>query len=360
MMLKKIPTDQSMVLYPLSLGQILDRAVRLYRRHFFTFLGIAACIQIPLILLTFIGNSRSLRSLTDLIAFALNPEAVGALPEPISSGLSALSSLISLLTFFIAPVSSAAVIWAAGESYLGGEINVRRAYQAAWQRLGSIIGANFFFLVFGILAAIATVAVCVVGWLIGPGALIYLSLVLYPLLMVTVMLDGQHAWPALKRAWELARRRFWWMLGLSICLALFGLALRAGVQGLILAGIGLFLANQPDGLTGLTSNLDMTLLIATVTNQLLTLVVAPIILSALVVAYLDLRVRFEGLDLAWQVFENAPGGRVEALQQTPQTTGKWTPTSREWLSFFLVSLSIVGFYLVLVLVLILLSVGLTL
>lgn len=353
MTLKNFSPAQSTVLYPLTLGQILDRAVRLYRRHFFTFLGIAALIQIPLILLTLVGSLNSLRSLGDLVQFILTDQGSGLLPEPVNPGLTAASSLISLLTFFIAPISSAALIWAAGESYLGGTISVRAAYQAAWQRVGSIIGASFFFLVFAILAAIATIVVCVVGWLIGPGALIYLSLVLYPLLMVMVMLDGQDAWPTLRRAWDLARRRFWWMLGLSLCLGLFVLALQSGVQSLILGGVGLFLADQPGGLAALADSLDMTALIATVANQLLGLVVAPISASTLVLAYLDLRVRFEGLDLAWQVVGDTPGSRVAALQQTPQATGNWMPTGREWLSLFLVSLSIVGLYVVLLLIVIL-------
>src|SRR5512138_1588066 len=45
------PTQSLTTLRPLRLGELLDRAIRLYRANFLTFIGIIALIYIPLMVL---------------------------------------------------------------------------------------------------------------------------------------------------------------------------------------------------------------------------------------------------------------------------------------------------------------------
>ena len=47
------------ILRPLGMGELFDRAIRLYRRNFFKFVGVLALMQIPLAGINLIVNIAS-------------------------------------------------------------------------------------------------------------------------------------------------------------------------------------------------------------------------------------------------------------------------------------------------------------
>src|SRR5512134_1797499 len=62
-------------LRPLRLGELLDQAIRLYRRNFLTFIGIIALIYVPLMILQ-TASSALLTSSFDDLATSTNPQDI--------------------------------------------------------------------------------------------------------------------------------------------------------------------------------------------------------------------------------------------------------------------------------------------
>src|SRR6476646_2751035 len=50
-------------LRPMSIGDMLDAAFRLYRRHFLTFIGIVALLQVPMAILQFAAQLPYMQTL---------------------------------------------------------------------------------------------------------------------------------------------------------------------------------------------------------------------------------------------------------------------------------------------------------
>ena len=55
-----------LTLRPLRLGELLDQAIRLYRRNFITFVGIVAMVYVPLMILQIASTALMTSSLDTL------------------------------------------------------------------------------------------------------------------------------------------------------------------------------------------------------------------------------------------------------------------------------------------------------
>src|SRR3954454_5906557 len=55
-------------LRPMSIGDMLDAAFRLYRRHFLTFIGIVALLQVPMAILQFVAQLPYMQAVQRLTA----------------------------------------------------------------------------------------------------------------------------------------------------------------------------------------------------------------------------------------------------------------------------------------------------
>jgi hypothetical protein len=116
-------------LQPLSMSQLLDRAIRLYRSNFLIFVGIVALAQIPATAVNMLG--LWLAPAPDL---AFNPSASLTdfwLEIAQSSGFGNnpwlwLGQLVSLL---LVQLATAALTKAVAENYLGHKIGLFEAYQ---------------------------------------------------------------------------------------------------------------------------------------------------------------------------------------------------------------------------------------
>jgi hypothetical protein len=161
-----------------------------------------------------------------------------------------------------------------------------------------------------------TIALCIwliipcVGWFSGPGILVYVAMVISPLIAPVVVLEKMGA-GAIRRAWELVRRRFWWTLGFMIILGLFNWLLIAGPSALIRLFLQYALQNQ---------DVESIRLVQTLSTSLLSLVASlfylPLQLAAVTLMYFDLRVRTEGFDLA-VLATAAPNGDASAIASQP-------------------------------------------
>lgn len=330
------------------MGQLLDRAIRLYRRNFLKFLGIIAIVQIPVTLLQIISTTLTASNFLEILG---TPST--QLPNE-STLLTLTGSMLGIFFISIAGfiliqvVGAAALTRAVADSLLGEACDILDAYSkigASWVRL---LGA-FILVAMVNTGLLVWMLVPCAGWLTGPSMLVFLSSVILPLVVPTVVLEGKSTSQALRRAWDLARRRFWWVLGFTFILYLFSLLVISGPAALLNMFASSTSAGEPASL-----NLVNTVLQSLVT-MLFSLLYMPLQLTAFTLMYLDLRVRTEGLDLALQASEiSAKDGSQRAvdlpglLAQAPDAETGQLVTATEFGYFILLSILAVVLYAVIV------------
>ena len=234
-------------LRPLSLGEILDGALVLLRRHFALVLGIAiVCEGIPTAMDVYI----------DLIG--------GASQNP---GLNLLDRVLTLVgSVFV----TGATVRVVSEAYLGRTPMFGDAMGFAGQRFGPVFGANF---LSGLLTVLAMVLLIIPGIIVACG---------YSVAAQAAALESGSSGEALRRSWNLTKGFRWKALGLgavSIALILvvfLGAGLLAGILSGVLGGLDAVLAVLAGGVS---------------------LFIYPVISCVFTLFYYDLRVRKEGFDL---------------------------------------------------------------
>jgi len=310
-------------LRPLTLGEILDRAVRLYRHNFANFIGIIALVQVPVsifqLLLTVIYTNQSTSTPTQ---FTSSREALENLYNSGNIDRMGIQLLLMLISFvFVQGFATAALTRAIADNYLGRKTHMLEAYRrvgSAWARLIGVI----ILMVFVYIAISIWLIVPCIGWISGPGILIYVAGVIGPLIAPVVVLENLGA-GAIRRAWELVRRRFWWALGFMIILMIFNQLIVAGPTTLVNIFLTYALKNQGAENLNLVRSLAQSLV-----SLATSLFYLPLQLAAVTLMYFDLRVRTEGFDLTI-LAAAAPNGDASAIASqggpsvaTPLITGK--------------------------------------
>jgi hypothetical protein len=281
-------------LHPLNLGELLDQAIRLYRRNFLTFIGIIATVQIPITALQVVASLFTVSAMPNL----QNSNRLLDSSSPMFGaayfiGMAA-SVLVTIISFvLIQGLATAALTRAVAGSYLGESVGLWEAYEKIGRSWLSLLGA---LLLAGLIAlglVIWFIIPCV-GWLTGGGILAFFGGVIVPLIAPVIVLEKQSAFHSIRRAWDLSRRRFWWVLGFVLILYIFAQLVITGPVTLI--GVAFqFVAGGP-------LNLSMTAaIIQTVLQSLVQLtfsvIYLPLQIAAITLMYFDLRVRTEGFDL---------------------------------------------------------------
>lgn len=287
-------------LRPLSMGQLLDRAIALYRRNFLTFVGIVALVQVPVSLLQLLFNLGAQ-------GIGLTGFSGSDLTELLAAGGTFIALAVGLLGSLLLQISTGALARAIGNEYLGADIGILDAYRQIRGQWGSLLGLILLGVVlyFGL---ILWLFIPCIGWFTGPSILFFWTSVIIPLGAPIVVLERQRAQPALRRAWDVARRRFWWVLGFTLLLFVFEFTVVVGPTAAVAGLAGFFLADSFN--TG--ANLVL-LVIEQTTTLLFSLFYAPLQLTAIVLMYFDLRVRTEGFDLLLDADRATVGIAVEAL-----------------------------------------------
>lgn len=344
-------TDTLPKLRPLGIGQLLDQAIRLYRRNFLKFIGIIAVVQIPLTLLNLL---TSLLTFGDMFAQLQSPgrpqtaDPFEVLGLRYFAGMGS-TCILGIVGFvLIQGVATAALTWAVTDHYLGKSTSFLDAYRKVGRSWLRLVGVMLLAFIINIGLLIWFLVPCV-GWFTGIGLLTFFWLVIVPLLAPIVVLERQRALQAIRRAWDLARRRFWWVVGFVAILAIFNQLLVSGPAFLITL-LFQFLAKSFLQL----ENLSTAYVLQTATQSLLSLITSlvylPLQQTSITLMYFDLRVRTEGFDLALQAegTSSAPITIEELIAQAPPPETKGLLTWTELGYFVLLSIGAGILYAVLV------------
>ena len=300
-----------LVLRPLRLGELLDQAIRLYRRSFITFIGIIAVIFIPLMILQTAATTWLTSSMADLTA-ARRPEEI-LTNYGYWGGLLSTYFILFLQYIFVQGIAAGAMARAVADSYLGKQTGILEAYRSIGKSLASLLGAV---LVIGLLYFVASIwwiFVPCVGWLTGLGMMIFLMAVVSPLTSPAVVLEQRGALAAIRRAWDLARRRFWPVLGTIFVLYLFSLLIvngPAAIANVILTGVTTSFGDM-------TTQLVVTTIIQSLVRLVFALLYYPLQMAAFTLIYFDLRVRTEGFDIALLTMNTTELAEITNVAQVP-------------------------------------------
>ena len=234
-------------LRPLSIGEVLDGALVLLRRHFALVLGITVVCE---------GIPTAMDVYLDLTG--------GAAQNP---GLSLLDRLLTLVGSVLVTGATVRVV---SEAYLGRTPLFGDAMRFASGRFGTIFGAN---VMSGILTVLATLALIIPGIVVACG---------YSVAGEAAALESGSSGEALKRSWDLTKGFKWKALALGVVSVglILVVYLGAGVVGGILGGF--------------VGGLDTVLAVLAACVSLL---IYPVLTCVFTLFYYDLRVRKEGFDL---------------------------------------------------------------
>lgn len=316
-------------LKPLSTGQILDRGIRLYRQHFLTFIGIIALAQIPATLVTVIA--ALVVPAPEIISTSPADVFSGILSQTTGIGSGLLSAVILLLTTALSVLGMAALVRAATNSYLARPSGILESYRGIGRPWASVLVTYVLAGLLSIGLMLWWIFVPVLGWATGLGMLFFLSLVVLQFAVPCIVIERQPITEALWRAWDLARRRFWWLVGFMLLLGLFGQIIVTGPALLATAVIQSFTVGGGD--------VAQARIIQQLIGLLLNIIYLPLQLTCVTLLYFDARVRTEGLDLALQTIDTTADNDIETelaqlLQNPPTRQRSVLPSWTEMAYFF--------------------------
>ncbi len=253
------------ILRALSIPEILDKTLQIYRTNVRTLLMIGAIVTIPSVLI----RSLMLVSLKDtrLTDAALN--------------------------LFLSPVMSVALITAISSFYLGGVISIKESFSKGIKRYWALMGTS-------LLTGLALVPVAVIYVLLsfaGSGASIILAFFFIPAIVIlstrwslahtVAVLENTGAATNMGRSWALTENHFW---------RVFGTSFAAGLLSMLLSTLPSLFVNYLFT-QFIHAPLQLTSIITLVFQQLTIILASPLTVGVNVLIYYDLRIRKEGFDL---------------------------------------------------------------
>ncbi|HXF85932.1 MAG TPA: hypothetical protein VNK49_11150 [Anaerolineales bacterium] len=320
-------------LRPLRLGELLDQALRLYRRNFITFIGIIALVHVPLTLLQ--AAISALTSSTLLQSDSLDEIFSNTgLWAGIGSGL-----ILFIVQFILVQgIATGALTRAVADIYLGRQSGILNAYKSIGRAWLSLLGALLFILLLYLLMVIWWLIVPCLGWFTGLGMMVFLLAAIHPLVPPIVVLEKQSAIASVRRAWSLARYRFWPLLGYAFVLYLFSLIIVIGPSMVANAALGITIPFVNSAM-----DVAVTTLIQSLVQLITSLIYYPVQMTAFTLIYFDLRVRTEGFDLALQTLD-APTADLAQIVTPPPPANERLITGQDLGNFAILTFVSIGIF----------------
>jgi hypothetical protein len=297
---------------PLTIGELLDCTFRLYRNHFWLFVGIMAIPAAFVVPFTFVVFSFQ------------SPAMPGGKPSPTFALVAMLVAVAFFCLYgFVYSVAIGATTYAVSETYLGQKVTVRGSYVKVrgnlWRILGVVVvawlramgmlvlGGIAMAIVIGVIGAVMAaigrgqtrpIAGIIFGLLFG---LAYLTGIVfwvlwslrYAVSIPALLLERLGVLAALRRSVQLTRGRRWPMLVAVVLCTIIGY-----VGAIIFQG-PFFMAMMFSARTGhLPDWLTFALAMSGAIGGAMT---GPVLLIVLVLCYYDTRIRKEAFDLQFMM-----------------------------------------------------------
>jgi hypothetical protein len=268
---------------PLSVGDIVDEAIRLYRRHFRLYLVVAAAVVVPAGIVELL-----------LVIVTETSDDLG-----LSVAGTALSTIVSLVAYLVLIPTMVVV---ASESWFGRELTVQEAFDRGWERFGAVVGLTVIVgaALFGMAITIIGIPFAVffgVGWALAFPALV----------LERVGIRG-----AMGRSRDLVRGYWWRVLGIGILISIIQSIISAffTIPAMIFGASTFWM--DPTGELPLTAAV-----LSTIGGAAGRIFTTPITFCSWVLLYYDQRIRKEGLDIELALRELEGQLETSAAQVRP-------------------------------------------
>jgi len=263
-------------LRPMTMGDLLDGGFNVLRAEAKTVLALAAVFVVPVQLLVAFLNRDALTDFDRLIEETV---ATGTSTANVGSGWASLIGTVGTSlgqTLIAAGLAIMVVAWYSGSRPALGEI-----LASLWPRIPAV-GVAWLFVHLLELAGL---------FALGLGALV--AMTFYLVAAPVIAVEGVGPFAGMARSGRLAGRRFWFVLGFGI------------LSGLVASTLGQVLGLLPQFL-GLVLGPGFGWIALGVGAILTQLVSTTVVGASTALLYLDLRIRLEGLDLAWGAETHLP------------------------------------------------------
>lgn len=296
-------------LKPMSAGDILDQAIRIYRHNFIPLIIIMAVVSVPVLvlqagllglLLPFTGNLST-----------VDPERFAG----VGAGVGIVTGIIGFIGGILVIFQQGAITHFVSERFLGRSVTVRQAYGRSFSRwlalliaallIGLAVG-GLLLLVFGVgfipliglaavggndgASALAGVAVLCMCALFIPALLaVFFFYTRWAFWIQTIVIENYNSTGGMGRSWKLVKGTFWRVFGFLIILTIIVAFFTVGPIYLI----SVFTIFLPNPFLGV--------LIQSVASGILTMIATPLQYAALTILFYDLLIRKEGFDLQMQL-----------------------------------------------------------
>lgn len=272
---------------PLSLMQVLDRAFRIYRENFFTIILPVFMFTVPTGIFSTLMTDSMLQEFERSTFFASEVRRLEA-----SVGLYGRIFVILAATLFLQSLLvNSLMTLIASDSQFGTKPTFRTLLDRLGSRLPTLIGSLVFVYFIGALLWIG-MAIISFGCGFGFGLALYVTVTLYAFIVPVVILEDVDVGLALRRAWWLAKARFWAVLAIVFFSSLISSTLNLSLVSLIqLISDGVLGQLSETVSEGLTMALQV----------LATTIVTPILPLSLTLLYFDTRIRLEAFDVMMEI-----------------------------------------------------------
>lgn len=292
-------------LRPLRVGEIIDAALKVYRRNVLTLWKIIAVVVVPVNLIGAIVLLSVLPSDFFEPGFASSPSLTTEEQWSLIAG-TVVVGLISVITVIAA---TAACLKVVSDTYMGESSDAGSSLAFATRRLHSLVWVLFLTVL--IVFAIGVVAV-VTGLFLGPLAIVFIVPVIWLYIAWSfatpaLLVEDTRGRAALGRSFNLVRGRWWPVFGT--------LFLGFLIAGLVGAGIEAILTPIVSG----TDSLTTAVLLDAVVRSISAIVTTPFSAALVGIIYFDLRVRKEGFDV--QLLAQRIGSPADAPGALPPEAG---------------------------------------
>ncbi|MEP6697480.1 MAG: hypothetical protein ABJA34_11470 [Pseudonocardiales bacterium] len=315
------PAPGAVPLRPLGIGEMLDGALSIIRRHPRITIGLAALIVTVQQAISVIA-----RVSTGSVGGTFVPGAnLTALTNPFDSAVGLALTLLNLvLGTVLGAILTGMLMIVVGESVVGRQVDLGQVWRRVRPRFWALLGGSLLAgllpwagVVLAVAAGLAlgllvnSVAGVVLGSVLGLALLVFPGAYLWGVLALTtpaITLEQLGPLQGLRRSWRLARPDFWRVWGTRALSTLIGSFLTAiiatpfAVVGTIFLASG-GIESEPAGWR------EAVFLVLTAIGGIVAgSVVQPYLSGVIGLLYVDRRMRGEGLDIALQ--ENARADRL--------------------------------------------------
>ena len=311
---------------PFSLSLLLQQSVNVYRAQWLKIMACIALTQIPAACLVLGQLLYVIPQMTAVqqnpVVSPSNPQAMQRLmAQSLNASLLSLAFPCALLLVQLAilPISQGAATAIVSGHVLGKPtafVDAFRQSLAAWPRTALVFLVSFILIFIGVFWAI----VPCFGWLTGFGAITVFGVVLA--MAIPIAMLEKKGLNSIPRAWHLLRKN-WVMIGVVLLVGLLT-GVIGFLSGVLVPAAFNFVDSQSLSMTLPTTSPYYTIsaVVQSIISLALGLIVGSMQMVLIVMAYFDLRTRYEGLDLGKiQAVENSSERTLPDSPETP--SGNW-------------------------------------